>query len=748
MVSKFIHLHLHTKYSVLDGMCKFEKIAEAAKANRMFAAALTDHGNMYGVVEFYDAMRRAGIKPIIGMEAYLVDDVKNNTRKKSHLVLLAKSEEGYKNLMALSSFAFVKGFYYKPTIDKNILKDNSKGLIALSSCIQGEVPAKILENDYEGAKEAAEFYLKTFGEGNFYLELQNHGLPDEEAANRGLRQISKELSIPAAATNDTHYMSKDDAKAHEVLMCIQTGKTLNDSERMNFESDQFYFKNYDEMKAVLPDDIEAIERTFDIAEKCNFDIPKPPAKRPYYMPSYEIKNSDDTYEEYFEKFVRSEFEKKYKNASKEITDRIEHEIKVIKKQGYSGYFLIVKDIVDYAKNNDIPVGPGRGSAAGSLAAYVLGITSIDPIKYKLLFERFLNPERVSPPDIDIDFSDEDRGRIIEFIVEKFGKDKVAQIITFQTLKPRQAIRDTGRVLDVPLPEVDALAKHVPEGPGMNFEAILKDENFVAYVNSDKTGKREEIISYALKIEGLLRQDSTHAAGVVIAPDNLTRYIPIAVPKSKEKSELNYMTQYPMESLEKIGLLKFDILGLRNLSIIKRAVRMVKENTGRDVVLEESGFDNPEVYKLLGEGNTNGVFQLESSGMRDMLKKIEPSCFEDIIAVISLFRPGPMRMIDDYIKRKKGIEKIKYDMPELEAVLKDTYGIAVYQEQVMQIAVEVAGFSLAKADLLRRIMGKKKVSDMEAMRREFLDGAAARGVAAGDAERLFEKLEQFSQYGFN
>ncbi|MFW6211022.1 MAG: DNA polymerase III subunit alpha, partial [bacterium] len=619
MISKFIHLHLHTKYSMLDGMCRLEDLAESVKKARMFAAAITDHGNMYGAVEFYNTMRRAGIKPIIGLEAYIVDDVDKNTRKKSHIVLLAKDEQGYKNLVDLSSFGFVKGFYYKPTIDKKILKEKSGGLIALSSCIQGEISSKIIENDYEGAKEAAEFYSRIFGDGNFYLELQNHGLADEETANRGLRRISKELSLPMTATNDTHYINKDDAGAHEVLLCVQTGKTLKNTERMSFESDQFYFKNYEEMKKTLPEDIAAIESTFDIAEKCNLELPKPPAKRPYYMPSYEIKDSADTYEEYFEKLARSEFEKKYTNIPDELQKRFEHEIKIIKEQGYAGYFLIVRDIVNFARENDIPVGPGRGSAAGSLIAYILKITSIDPIKYNLLFERFLNPERISPPDIDIDFSDEDRGRVIEFIVEKFGKDKVAQIITFQTLKPRQAIRDTGRVLDVPLPEVDALAKHVPEGPGMDFEAILKEDDFVAYVNSDKTGKREEIINYALKIEGLLRQDSTHAAGVVIAPEKLTNYVPIAVPKDKDKSELNYMTQYPMESLEKIGLLKFDILGLRNLSIIKRTIEMVKNTTGRDVVLENTDFDNPEVYKLLAEGNTNGVFQLESTGMQDILK---------------------------------------------------------------------------------------------------------------------------------
>ncbi len=474
------------------------------------------------------------------------------------------------------------------------------------------------------------------------------------------------------------------------------------------------------------------------------------ANKKYFMPSYEIEDGG-SYEEHLEAVSKSALREKYEKVTPEMEERLGHELKIIKEEEYPGYFLIVKDIVDFAKKNNIPVGPGRGSAAGSLVSYVLGITSIDPLKYGLLFERFLNPARVSPPDIDIDFSDEERDRVIQFIVNKFGKEKVAQIVTFQTLKARQAIRDVGRVMEVPLKEVDALAKKVPEGPNVSIEDVLKDENFIAFVNLDQTGTREKIINYALRVEGMLRQASLHAAGVVIAPSELSNYVPVAFPKEKDKekasSVLNYVTQYPMESLDKIGLLKFDILGLRNLSVIKNTLEMVKRDTGEEISLT-GDFNDERVYRLLGEGNTNGVFQLESDGMRDILKKIKPSSFEEIIAIISLYRPGPMKMIDDYIRRKKGTQKIKYDFDELKDILEETYGIAIYQEQVMKIAVKIAGFSMAEADNLRRAMAKKKEAEMIKIKKSFLKGAEKRGIKKGRAEKLFEKLEQFSQYGFN
>jgi DNA polymerase III subunit alpha len=744
---KFVHLHLHTKYSLLDGMCKFDELIDASLKNNMFALAITDHGNMYGVVEFCSALAKAGLKPIVGLETYVVEDIRKNTREKSHLVLLVKNETGYKNLIKISSFAFTDGFYYKPTVDKVFLQAHSDGLIALTSCLQGEVPSKIINNDPEGAKEAAAWYLKTFGEGNFYLEMQNHGLEEELVMNRGLKEISKALSLPMVATNDVHYMKKDDEKAHEILLCIQTGQTLKAEGRMKFESKEFYFKNYDEMKASFPEDEQAMHTTFDLANKCNFELQM---NKSYHMPSYRIEGREAQGKEEFdallEKIAGEALINRYKIVTKEIRERFDHEIQIIKKMDYSGYFLIVRDIINHAREHDIPVGPGRGSAAGSIVSYALGITNVDPIKYGLLFERFLNPDRVSPPDIDIDFSDEERSKVIEFIVNKFGKDKVAQIITFQTLKARQAIRDVGRVLDVPLKDVDALAKKVPEVLNISFEDVLKDESFVAFVNTNPV--YEQIVNFAIRIEGLLRQDSTHAAGVVIAPSALTDFAPIAVPKDTEKTDLNYMTQYPMESLEKIGLLKFDILGLRNLSVIKNTLAAVKENTGRDVKLEDDGFSNPEVYKLLALGDTSGVFQLESEGMKDLEIKIKPTTFEEIIAIISLFRPGPMKMIDEYIKRKKGISPIKYDFKELEPVLKETYGIAIYQEQVMEIAVRIAGFTLAQADNLRRAMSKKKEKEMDIIRVNFIKGAGSKGISQDDAEALFEKLDQFSQYGFN
>jgi DNA polymerase-3 subunit alpha len=747
LYTKFCHLHIHSKFSILDGMCKFDELIEAARNNNMIAMALTDHGNMYGVVEFAGTMAKSGIKPIIGLETYVVEDVKKNTREKGHLVLLVKNETGYKNLIKIASFAFTDGFYYKPSVDKKFLFEHSAGLIAMSSCMQGEVPSKVINNDMSGAKEAAVWYQKTFGEGNYYLELQNHGIEEQVIANRGLRQLSKDLSIPLTATNDVHYMKKDDDKAHEILVCIQTGQMLKTENRMRFSSKEFYFKTQAEMKAALPEDEAALYTTFEIANKCNFELA---IGKKYHMPAYQvagqIATSKEEYDSQLEKVAGEALFKKYKNITKEVQERFNHEIKVIKDLGYSGYFLIVMDIIAHARANGIPVGPGRGSAAGSLVSYVLGITGLDPMKYGLLFERFLNPSRVSPPDIDIDFSDEERGKVIEYIVNKFGKDKVAQIITFQTLKARQSIRDVGRVLDVPLKDVDALAKKVPETLNITFDQVLKDPGFAQFAASNPL--YEEVVSNAIRIEGLLRQGSTHAAGVVIAPAPLTEFAPIAVPDDEDKSDLKQMTQYPMESLDKIGLLKFDILGLRNLSVIKNTLAAVKENTGKDVQLESEGFDNPEVYRLLASGETSGVFQLESEGMKDLLKKMQPTVFEEIIAIISLFRPGPMQYIDDYIKAKKGLQKVKYDFPELESVLKETYGIAIYQEQVMEIAVRIAGFTMAEADNLRRAMSKKKVSEMSKIRRDFIAGAAKKSINSEKAEALFEKLDQFSQYGFN
>lgn len=753
-MNRFVHLHLHTKYSLLDGMCKLDALVAATKKNNMIAVAMTDHGNMAGAVDFYTTIAGAGIKPIIGMEIYIVDDVTQKTREKNHIVLLVKNEQGYKNLMRIATFAATDGFYYKPTIDKKVLREYSSGILGLSACLQGEIPYKIVNNDIEGAKKSAADYAGIFGEGNFYLELQNHGLPDEIIMNKGLRELSKSLSIPLVATNDVHYMEKEDAKAHDILLCIQTATTIKDAERMQFNTKEFYFKNKEEMLQALPDDEAAIHASYDIANMCNFELPRPDKKKAYYMPVYEIEDKTKTYDEYFEEIAHKAFNEKYKKPSDALIHRLLHEIKVIKELGYPGYFLIVRDIINYARANNIPVGPGRGSAAGSLVSYVLGITSIDPIKYGLLFERFLNPSRNTPPDIDIDFSDEERDKIVEYIVNKFGKDKTAQIITFQQLRARAAIRDVGRALDIPLKDVDELAKKVPEVLNITFEDILKDREFLEFINDPEHKYREEIVNYAVKIEGLLRQDSTHAAGVVIAPDNLRNFVPLAIPKSKGgedgKAAFNYMTQYSMDSLEKIGLLKFDILGLRNLAVIKRALAMIKENTGKDVCLDCDNFDDPKVYAMLSEADTMGVFQLESDGMRELLKKIKPTAFEEIIAIISLFRPGPMEMIDDYIALKRGKEVKTEGLQEIKdiPILKETYGIPVYQEQVMQIAVEVAGFTLPEADNLRRAMAKKKYEEMEKIRIKFIQGATAKGMNSDKAGKIFERLQQFSSYGFN
>ncbi|MCE5301224.1 MAG: DNA polymerase III subunit alpha, partial [Spirochaetia bacterium] len=750
MKYNFVHLHLHTKYSMLDGMCRFEDIIESCRMNNMLSCAITDHGYMYGVVEFYAALSRAGIKPIIGLETYVVEDIKQKAREKNHLILLVKEEAGYKNLLKIANFAATTGFYYKPTVDKEFLQNHSDGLIALSACLQGEIPARIVANNPDTAEIAARDYLKMFGEGNFFLELQNHGLEEEIVMNRGLKELSKKLSIPLVATNDVHYMKKDDARAQDLLVCIKTGKKLNDADRLSFKTDEFYFKNFLEMKQALPEDEDAIMRSSEIAAMCKFELE---LNKRSYMPSYPTVGGL-SYEAYLEKLARDEFKKKFPSPSPEETARFEHEIATIKKMGYSGYFLIIREIIGFARANNIPVGPGRGSAAGSLICYVLGITSLNPLKYNLLFERFLNPERVSPPDIDTDFADDGRDRVIDFIVKTFGNDRVAQIVTFQQLKPRAAIRDVGRVLDIPISNVNKFCKVIPEGPAVAFKDVMKDPQFQAFVNDRENQPwADEILEFAQKIEGMLRQDSTHAAGVVIAPDTLTQFAPLAIPKSAGDGEeagavLGYMSQYQMESLEKIGLLKFDILGLRNLTVIKKTLEIVRNTRGIEIEMKEGDYQDPAVYELLSAGKTLGVFQLESEGMRDTLQKMKPTCFEDIIAIISLFRPGPMKMIDDFIKRKKGLQPITYDFPVLEEVLKETYGIAVYQEQVMQIAVKVAGFTMAKADNLRRAMSKKKEKEMAKIKVEFLEGAKKNRINEEKASDLFEKLEQFSSYGFN
>jgi len=728
-------------------MCKFEELIDVAQKNKMTALAITDHGNMHGVIEFYHAVYKSGIKPIIGMEIYMVDSIKNNTREKNHLVLLVKNEIGYKNMIKIASFASTVGSYYKPTVDKECLAQYSNGLIALSACIHGEIPRKIIGNDYEGAKKSAIEYLKIFGDTNFYLELQNHGLDEEIIMNRGLKKLSSELSIPMVVTNDVHYIKKDDAKVHDILLCIQTGQTLKNQDRLRFKTKEFYFKNFEEIKMAFTDDESAIHTSFEIANKCNFELK---FQNKTFMPNYKIGDKEttaDEYNDYFEKIARDELPKKFKIITKEIMDRFEYELETIKKLGFAGYFLIVRDIINFAKQNNIAVGPGRGSAAGSIISYILGITNINPIKHNLLFERFLNPERITPPDIDVDFSDEERPKIIEFIINKFGKEKVAQIVSFQTLKAKQAIRDVARVLDVPLKDVELINKKIPDIT-TTFKDLLNDESFVAFINQSPVYK--ELINYAIRIEGCLRQDSIHPSGIVITPTNLTDYVPISMPKDTEKSDLNYMTQYNMSTLEKLGLLKFDILGLRNLSVIKHTIEMVKENQDKEIVLDNETFDDEEVYKLLSRGETTGIFQLESEGMRDILKKIQPNKFDELIAIIALFRPGPMKMIDEYIKRKKGLTPIIYDFPELKRVetLKETYGITIYQEQVMEIAVKIAGFSFAQADILRRAMGKKRESEMLKMKKNFIDGAKKNGINEERAEELFEKLEQFASYGFN
>ncbi|MDI9468441.1 MAG: DNA polymerase III subunit alpha [Syntrophomonadaceae bacterium] len=740
----FVHLHNHTEYSLLDGACRIKELVSRAKDLDMPAIAITDHGVLYGVIDFYREAKKQGIKPIIGCEVYVAPRSRLDREPRiddnlHHLILLCKNKTGYQNLVQLVSRAFLEGFYYKPRVDRELLSQYHEGLIALSGCVAGEIPKLILADRLAEAEKTACFYRDLFGPENFYLELQDHGMAEERKVCQGLYELSQKTGIPLVATNDSHYIKREDAPVHDVLLCIQTASIVSEEDRMRFPGSDFYLKTASEMAALFPDHPEALHNTLKIAERCHIEF----EFGHFHLPSFDIPEGY-TAESYLDELVRSRFAQCYPEPEAHVLERLDYELQVIKEMGFAGYFLIVQDLVNWAKNHGVPVGPGRGSAAGSLVSYVLGITTIDPLSYGLIFERFLNPERVSMPDIDIDFCFEKRDRVIEYIIEKYGADRVAQIITFGTMAARAAIRDVGRVLDVPYGEVDRIAKMVPAELGVTIDRALEiaPELIQAYENDYNTRR---ILDFARAIEGMPRHASVHAAGVVIGAEPLQKLLPL-----QRTAEGNIITQYPKETVEDIGLLKMDILGLRTLTVIRRAVEIIEKTRGIVVDIDNLPLDDEDTYKLLSNGNTIGVFQLESEGMRRILCEIQPNRFEDIIAINALYRPGPLGsgMVEDFINCKHGRQPIIYPTPDLEPILKDTYGVILYQEQVMQIASRLADFTMGEADGLRRAMGKKKPEELAAQREKFVTGAVSHKIDEATAAHLFDLMESFAGYGFN
>ena len=749
----FAHLHVHTEYSLLDGACRMERLLDAAKEMGQTAVAITDHGCMYGVVEFYKAAKKRGIQPILGCEVYVArrtrfDKVHELDGENRHLVLLCENEAGYHNLLALVSKAWVEGFYSKPRVDLDLLREHHEGLIALSACLAGEIPRALARGDYEGAREAALRYEGIFGRGNFYLELQDHGMAEQKRINPQLIRLSRETGIPLVATNDCHYIAPEDSRMHRVLLCIQTGRTIEDENAMEFGSEEFYFKSEEEMRALFPDVPEAADNTVKIAQRCQVELEFGKTKLPaFFTPD----GSDNL--EFFRRLCQEGLARRYgENPPQEYRDRLEYEIRVISQMGYVNYYLIVWDFIRYARSVGIPVGPGRGSGAGSLAAYCVGITNVDPMRYDLLFERFLNPERVSMPDFDIDFSDERRDEIIGYVVDKYGADHVAQIVTFGTMAARGALRDVGRALNIPYNKVDQVAKLVPLSLGMTLDTAMKQSKELREkVEADPQVK--ELWDMARKVEGMPRHASTHAAGVVITDKPVMDYVPLS------KNDDAVVTQYTMTAIEELGLLKMDFLGLRNLSVIDHAEKLVRRREA-GFSIEAAPEDDGAVFRMLSEGHSEGVFQLESPGMKRLLVQAQPACVEDLIAIISLYRPGPMQFIPQYLESRKNPESVHYRHPLLRPILEPTGGCIIYQEQVMQIFRDLAGYSLGRADIVRRAMAKKKHDVLEREREVFLhgqqredgawevDGCLRRGVDQQTALELFKEIESFASYAFN
>ena len=749
----FVHLHVHSEYSLLDGANRIKELPKVAKEMGMDAIAITDHGVMYGAIEFYKACKEEGIRPIIGCEVYVAprtrfDKESGIDNKHNHLILLAKNNNGYKNLSKLVSIGFTEGYYYKPRIDLEVLEKYHEDLICCSACLAGSVPQAILDGNMEKAEETALWYKNLFGD-DYYLEIQTNTLKEQTLVNQKLVELSRKLDIPLVATNDAHYTRREDAYNHEVLLCIQTGKKMSDEDRMRFATDDFYIKSPEEVKEFFPNLPEALENTVKIAEKCNVDFEFGHT----ILPNYEVPDEFETHYDYFKKLCDDGIVKRYgENPPKDILDRMEYEISVIKKMGYVDYFLIVWDFINWAKSNGIPVGPGRGSGAGSIVAYAIGITDIDPIKYSLLFERFLNPERISMPDFDVDFCYERRQEVIDYVARKYGRDHVSQIITFGTMAARMVIRDVGRVLDFPYAETDRLAKMIPFEIHITIQKALEQNRELKELYDNDT-EVHKLLDIAMSLEGMPRQASTHACGVVITKDPVDTYVPLYV------NDGAISTQYTMTILEQLGLLKMDFLGLRTLTVIEDARKLVKQNRGIDVEFDQD-MNDPKVFKLWGEGHSIGIFQFESAGMTSFMKELKPDSLEDIIAGVSLYRPGPMDQIPRYIKNKLNPEHAEYTHPALEPILKVTYGCMVYQEQVMQIVRDLAGYSLGRADLVRRAMGKKKLDVMAKEREIFIHGqvdedgniivpgCVRNGIDEKSANTIFDEMAEFAKYAFN
>ena len=747
----FTHLHVHTEYSLLDGASKIKELVARTKELGMDSIAITDHGVMYGVIDFYRACREVGIKPIIGCEVYVAPgsrfdrEVGRGEDRYYHLVLLAENDLGYHNLMKIVSRGFTEGYYYKPRVDMEVLREFHEGVIALSACLAGEVAVQIRRGFLAEAREAALRYLDIFGEGNYFLELQDHGIPDQTVVNTELLKMHEELGIPLVATNDIHYVNAKDWEAHDFLLCIQTNKKLKDEDRMRYEGGQYYLKSPEEMEALFPYAKEALENTYKIAQRCNVEIVFGEQK----VPKFDVPAPYDAYG-YLEHLCREGIKRRYRPVTKELQERLDYELGTIKHMGYVDYFLIVWDFIHYAREHGIPVGPGRGSAAGSIVAYCLEITNIDPIRYNLLFERFLNPERVSMPDIDIDFCYERRQEVIDYVVRKYGKEKVVQIVTFGTMKARAVLRDVGRVLDMPYAMVDAVAKAVPRDLNITLDLALQTSPDLKKMYEEDDQIRH-LIDMSRKLEGLPRNTSMHAAGVVIGQEPIEEYVPLS-----KGGDDAITTQFTMTTIEQLGLLKMDFLGLRTLTVIQDACDMISEGRQIPFSIDTINYEDEDVYSMISAGRTEGVFQLESSGMKSFMTELKPGNLEDVIAGISLYRPGPMDFIPSYIKGKNHPEDITYDAPQLEKILAPTYGCIVYQEQVMQIVMELAGYTLGRSDLVRRAMSKKKADVMERERKNFVygneaegvPGCISRGIPEATANKIFDEMTDFAKYAFN
>ncbi|MFQ5571842.1 MAG: DNA polymerase III subunit alpha, partial [Rhodothermales bacterium] len=743
------HLHCHTSYSLLDGAARIKTLLHRAAEMNLMAVGITDHGNLFGVPEFYTTAKKVGVLPVIGCEFYVtpggMQDRTNRTRY--HQVLFAKNEQGYRNLIRLSSLSYTDGYYYKPRIDHEALRCYSEGLVATTCCLQGEVLQTILHKGEDAARTIFEEYLDIFGD-DYYIELQDHGIDEQKKCNAVLLRWAREYGVKVVATNDVHYVEQKDAAAQDVLLCLQTGKDLLDPNRMRFENDQFYLKSAEEMKAALaawdPDVVQAsLVTSCEIADKCQFDLSMGTLLMPHYPIPAHFNNNMDAY---LRHLVFERARSRYPEMEQDVVDRLNHELGIIQKMGYAGYFLIVQDLTTAARELGVSVGPGRGSAAGSAAAYCLGITNIDPLEYDLLFERFLNPERISMPDIDIDFDDRGRSLVIDYVVQKYGRENVCQIITFGTMGARSAIRDVARVLGIPLPDADRIAKMIPEGPKVDLARALTEVPDFRALKTDPNAQIRKLLHYAEVLEGSARHTGVHAAGVIIAPGKVSDYIPVAVAKSKGDEVVT--TQYDGKWVESFGLLKMDFLGLATLTVLKDTLQLIRENHGVDINLDDIPLNDPKTYELFQRGETVAIFQFESEGMREWLRKLKPTSLDDLIAMNALYRPGPMDLIPNYIDRKHGREEVRFPHPMLEPVLKTTYGIPVYQEQVMQMAQVMGGYTLGGADLLRRAMGKKKQAEMDKQRVIFVQGAKEKGVDGKTADEVFDMMAKFAGYGFN